>query len=693
MMARIPFVGFVVFHAIGILTGQRMSGNFLLHPELIVAVNLVFAATIFFAYRKRQHRLLSVLVAFFFVGSGIMSTMLQNQQLTFEANSIKSFSYSMYGGTVKTIPEKRKKTLRFEVAVSRVKTDNEWRTIHTKAMVNIPLQAHTVPKAGDFVVVKGNLALPSPPMNPGEFDYQRYLWNKGIVWTAYWQEESFQILPEERSAWSPALWSVRISEWADGQFRNNIQNDRSYGLVKAMLLGRRDDLRSDQIDDYTISGTVHILSVSGMHVMLIFLVISMLFGWLKKLPGGRLLYLSIVVSLLGFYALVTGFPPSVQRATIMCVVLVTADVFRKKHSSVNSLGVSAFIILLLDPLALYDLGFQLSFLAMLGIFLFYKPLEALYTPGNWLLSKTWQVTALSFAAQLATFPISIYYFHQFPFYFWLVNPLVILFTNGLLPAAMLLLAVSLLPFAYLQSAVNWIVEILASGANYSAALPKRLPGYLVENLFLDTFEVIILFVVLFAGWMAYESRDHRWVKITAACSLLLAFYACSSGLQTYLTPTAIIHSVPKHTLFSFREGDKLYLSGDEDFLTDTGAYDFYIKNYAVGQGVREVIFLNDTIATRSQNLYYRSSSGGTLIGVAGKSIYFGEKIQSQAPYDFQVINSSYYPREIAPYVAGRPLFLLGGNVKARATDRWKVIFRENELAFHDLYRDKAILLR
>jgi competence protein ComEC len=693
MIARIPFVGFVVFYAIGILTGQAISGNYLLNINLIVAVNLGFAATIFFLYRKRKHQFLAVTVAAFFVVSGTMSTMLQNQQLAEQASAFKAITYSMYGGTVITIPEKRKKTVRFELSVSLVKIGDQWRKLNTRAMVNIPLGAHSIPLPGDFVLVKGVLELPRTAMNPDEFDYQRYLWSKGIVWTGYLPDDSYQIVSAQNSKWRPGLWSVRVSDWADGQFRKNIQNDLSYGLVKAMLLGRRDDLRSDQIDDYTTSGTVHILSVSGMHVMLVFLVISMLFGWLKKLPGGREIYLTTVVLLLGFYAIVTGFPPSVQRATIMCIVLVTAEVFRKKHSSVNSLGVSAFIILLLDPLALYDVGFQLSFLAMLGIFLFYKPLEALWTPANWLLLKTWQITALSFAAQLATFPISIYYFHQFPFYFWLVNPFVILFTNGLLPAAMLLLVITLLPFNFLQTGINWIVDMLAAGANFSAAVPKRLPGYLIENLFLDSFEVILLFVVLFAIWKAYDSRNYQWVKFTFACTMVLTLYACSSGLQTYLTPAAMMHSVPKHTVFSYREGHKMYISCDESFLTDTAAYDFYIKNYAVRHGVGQTIFLNDAIVSPTRNIYYRRAANSTFIGVGGKSIFIGDKVQTRAALDYQVISSGRFPRKMDLNVTGRPIFLLGGNVKALASDKWKAIFAENQYVFHDLFRDRALLLR
>jgi competence protein ComEC len=692
MIARLPFVGFVVFYAAGILVGQAVTGLFLLDLYHIVAVNLLFAVTCFFLYRSQNQSVLAIGISVFFVVSGALCTLLQNQKLAGEVDGFKGIPYSLYTGIVKTIPEKRKKTFRFELAVTQVKTGSRWIQVNTRAMVNIPSDAPTIPRAGDFVMVKGELERPGPAMNPEEFDYRKYLWNKGIVWTAYLPAMSYQIAGSNKLTWSPGLWSVRVSEWADRQFRESIRDDRSYGLVKAMLLGRRDDLRSDQIDDYTTSGTVHILSVSGMHVMLIFLVISMLFGWMKRLRGGRYLYLATVVLLLIFYSIVTGFPPSVQRATIMCIVLVVAEVFHKKHSSVNSLGVSAFIILLLDPLALYDVGFQLSYLAMLGIFLFYKPLESLWYPSNWLLLKAWQVTALSFAAQLATFPISIYYFHQFPFYFWLVNPFVILFTNGLLPAAMLLLVISFIPIAILQTGISWLVELLASAANFSAAIPKYLPGYLIDNLYLDRFEAALLFGILLMAWLAYEYRDFAWVKLMSAGVAFFVFYACSSGLQTYLTPRATIHAVPKHAVVSYREGDKMYISCDTAFLTDSNAYNFHLKNYAVREGVRETIFLTNQNARNMKSLYYCTAVGGSLMHLKGQTIYMGEGIQSRLALDYQLIVSARYPRDSVFETPGSPVFLLGGNVKARATERWQEIFSKNRHAFHDLYTDGALSL-
>lgn len=693
MIHRLPFVGFVIFFAMGILIGQLASGLPEISLYFVFGSCAAFGAFTFLLYRKGRYTLISCLFALFLVFSGGLSVIFQNQYLNDEVTRIGNVRYSGYEAVVKSLPEKRKKTLRIEVTVKNLRTEKGWLAASTKALVNIPLDAPAIPAPGDHIVVSGKLDRPKAPLNPGEFDYRKYLWNKGIVWTGYLPEGSYEVIKGDQNKWNPAYWSIYVSEWADAQFRVNLPDNRAYGLVKAMLLGRRDDLRTDQVDDYTTSGTVHILSVSGMHVALIFWLISMLFGWMKKRKGGQYIYLVTVVTLLVFYSFVTGFPPTVQRATVMCIVLVIAEVFRKKHSSVNSLAVSAFLILLLDPLALYDVGFQLSYLAMLGIFLFYKPIENIWIPSGWLAQKIWQVTALSFAAQLTTFPISIYYFHQFPSYFWLVNPFVIALTNALLPAAMVLLLFSFLKVSVIQWVINQIVWLLAYLTNISAAVPKSLPGFVIENLYLDRAEVLILYIVLLLIWYAYASREVKWFKMSVLMLTLFAFYAVSVSVQTFLESKAVFHAVPRHNVISFKDRNKLYIASDGAFVTDTNAYNFYIKNYAVSEGVEEHLFLSEMDSAGRCDIYQRKIGENHLFEWKGKTIFMGSHHVTDDRIDYHVLTGVKYPRNNDRFAgASNALFLLGGDIRPRTAERWKQAIVSGGYRLHDLWSDGALLL-
>jgi competence protein ComEC len=590
MISRTPFAGIVFFYIAGIFMGRLSTSVPVSAYQVFLLLFFVFSAVGGWFYYVRKSVWTGICFSLAVLCLGAFVTVAQHDKLFSGPDQLHQADYSSYEAVVKSIPEKRRKTLRIEVAVVRIRSGQRWLATNARALLNIAADASVLPSPSEHIVVSGVLSRPDKAKNPEQFDYRTYLQKKGILWTGYLQDGSFHIIGHEKNRSGPFVWSMVVSEWADDVFRKNITDDRSYGLIKAMLLGRRDDLRSDQVDDYTTSGTVHILSVSGMHVAIIFLVISLMLGWLKRWKYGRVIYLISIVLLLGFYALVTGLPASVQRATLMCIVFVIAEVFSRKHQPMNTLCLSAFIILLFDPSALYDVGFQLSYLAMSGIFLFYEPIAGVFTPSNRLSKYVWQITALSLAAQLTTFPLSLYYFHQFPTYFWLVNPFVIAFTNVLLPAALVLLFVSVLNLVWLENLVAWVVDMSAFLTNYSVAIPKFLPGYLIENLYLNKVEVCFLFLVLFLVWYSYHQREYIYLKFAYLTVFVFTIYAVSNSLQVYWSPALVVHSVPRHSVVSVSHGGKLYVASDKGFQTDSAAYLFYLKDYAVSLGTNEVIF-------------------------------------------------------------------------------------------------------
>lgn len=502
--------------------------------------------------------------------------------------SLKALEYTTYTAEVTTLPEKRNNSIRFEVVTQQFHSGDQWTNYSVNALIYLPDNLPAVPKPGDRLVIQGRLEPCAPPQNPEQFDYAQYLRNKGILFTAFVNAHSYQLIPLKLNA-DPVYWPETVSQWADDRFHEHISDPAAYGLVKAMLLGRRDDLGTEQVGDYVISGAVHILSVSGMHVAIIFLAISAAFGWVKRWRFGKWIYLVLMAALLGFYALVTGLPPSVQRAALMCMVLVTAEVMERKHHPMNTLAFSALIILLLDPCALYDVGFQLSYLAMAGIFLLYEPIYGIFKIENRVWRFSWQVTALAFAAQLATFPLSLFYFHQFPTYFWLVNPLVVAFTNILLPAALVLLLVSLSGISWLSWLVGQVVTFSGRLTDWAASIPRSLPGHLLENLHLNKVEVILLYSVMLFAWYALYARSLGHLKLAFAGMIVFATISITGSLDVYLNADTLSFQIPKHQVVGFKTGNVLYLVSDKAFTGDSRAFDFNVKNYAIAQEIQEII--------------------------------------------------------------------------------------------------------
>ena len=206
----------------------------------------------------------------------------------------------------------------------------------------------------------------------------------------------------------------------DDKLSAYIDSEQELVTVKAMLLGRRDEVTSEMENVYQSTGTSHILAVSGLHFGIVFLLFSIIFGWLKT---GRLRWLYYLLVLLGIwsFAFLTGSSPSVMRASLMLTIVLVAEFSSRKSSIYNSIFVSAFLLLLFDPYLLFSVSFQLSYAAVLGIVYLYQRIYALVFLRSSILNFLWKITTVSLSVQMITFPITLFYFHQFPLVFPVTN--------------------------------------------------------------------------------------------------------------------------------------------------------------------------------------------------------------------------------------------------------------------------------
>ena len=191
-------------------------------------------------------------------------------------------------------------------------------------------------------------------------------------------------------------------------------------IAKALIIGDKSLLDQETKNSFGATGAMHVLAVSGLHIGIISQLLLFIFQFFSKVIQRRNAVIFVVI-LLWIYALLTGFSPSVVRAVFMFTVLMSAQEMGGNYSPINTLFFTAFVLALINPFVLYDIGFQLSYLAMLGIFTLYKPIVAWYKPKNKVLNYLWQGSAIGFAAQAMTVPLTLYYFHQFPNYFALTN--------------------------------------------------------------------------------------------------------------------------------------------------------------------------------------------------------------------------------------------------------------------------------
>lgn len=377
-------------------------------------------------------------------------------------------------------------------------------------------------KYGDQLIVSGKLFPVSPPGNPHEFNFQQYLSYQKIYAHAFVKRTEIKKAgnkPPNRIF----QYAYNIQGEASKIIDEHISQPRENGIAKALLLGIKDHLDNEIKKSYSAAGAMHVLAVSGLHVGIVFMFIHFLLGKMKKTQLGRILFGLIAIIFIWIYAVITGLSPSVLRAATMFSIVALGEINSVKGNIYNSLGLAAFILLLFDPYLIYSVGFQLSFSAVFGIVYLQKKIYRLVEFNHWLFDKAWAITCVSIAAQMATFPLTAFYFHQFPTYFLVSNLVVIPAATLMLVGGLLMLLIDPIVYSlsdfigYLLSKLIWIV-------NESVSLVQSLPNSLIEWIYLDLTGLVLTYcIVIFLIWgLHHKSFKTLLIGVTVFFGFLTA---------------------------------------------------------------------------------------------------------------------------------------------------------------------------
>lgn len=415
-----------------------------------------------------------------------------------------------------------------------------------------------------------------PPRNPGEFDYRTHLSRRGVTGRVYLKEGDW--LPLGLNDGNPLLaFALRFRASLLGVLQRNGITEEEFGVGAAILLGYDESLPAQVRQNYVAAGAMHVLCVSGMHVGVIYMLAAFVLGLMGKGRRRDTFKRILLLALVWFYALITGLSPSILRSTFMITMLVFGVLIHRKGFTLNSMAASAFVLLLVNPNNLYAIGFQLSYAAVLGIFLLQPPIYNLIYVRNKLLDKAWEITAVSLSAQIATMPFTVYYFHQCTPYFWLSNLLMTPVSFVVIMMGMLLFLVSWVP--WLSVWVGKGVWLGLHGMNGVVSCIERLPLSLIKGLYMSRLEffLALLLLVLLLLWVQLEKKRMlmEMLVVGLAFSLSLAVRSERTACQQRM----VVYSLRNHTAVDFIEGTSHLLLCDEGLLSDPASIDYSLKGY------------------------------------------------------------------------------------------------------------------
>lgn len=353
-------------------------------------------------------------------------------------------------------------------------------------------------KAGDGI--EGVSVLEKPSNFAGStFDYRRYLLYHGYVATTFlyiddWRRAAVDIT---------SLSLVERTRIAALRFRGNLLagyrdmgfSAQDYAVVAAMTLGEKSLLSDELKDDYSVSGASHVLALSGLHLGIIYAVLLLLFAGRKR----NLFVQIMMICAIWAYVFIVGMSVSVLRSAIMLTIYSLISLLNRDKMSLNALSVAAVIILLANPLYFYDVGFQMSFVSVMFIFIFYRPVFALLPCGvrnmpvvRWI----WQMMSVSVAAQIGVAPLVAFYFGRFSCYFLLTNLIVVPAATVILYGAVFMAVLSVFP--PLQALLAKMLVRVVAWFNDGVSLVASLPGASIEGIDIGLVQLLMVYVIIFS---------------------------------------------------------------------------------------------------------------------------------------------------------------------------------------------------
>ena len=404
-------------------------------------------------------------------------------------------------------------------------------------------------QVGDVLMLNADFSTIENKNNPGEFDVKSFWNNKNIYQIGFVSESDFRLIEHnEPNYFQRFFHSVR--DKLAFQLSQSLDNE-VLGVANALLLGDKQLLSAEVRTHFSNAGAMHVLAVSGLHVgIVLYLLMFILSRFPRVLSKRSAVIIAVVV--IWVYAGVTGFSPSVIRASFMFSMLVLAQLSGRNFNAMNVLFFTAFVLLAFNPLLIYDIGFQLSYLAMVGIFLLYPLVSTLFYIENKWIRKLWEGTAVGISAQALTVPLTLYYFHQFPNYFILTNIGMMIFSGVLLGVGLLFFAVQW--SSYLLIAVGWILKIGLLFMLYFVQVIDWIPGSVAKGFTLSSSLLSLIYFLIICAIFLPLKR----MKLPVFATILIVFLVLQWDRYENLNSKELVVFNADDVVISIKSKDKIY---------------------------------------------------------------------------------------------------------------------------------------
>ncbi|MBN2892761.1 MAG: ComEC family competence protein [Bacteroidales bacterium] len=683
-----PFIAIFPPFAAGILFSILIpfNGDF-----IIVAIILSLFATIYINKKlsKQKPSLFGFSAYLFIFLTGIYTVNINKA----ETPKIDNSAEYVFEGIIIEPPQEKTKTIQCVVDVEAYKDSTEWKNFSTKSVVYF--QKDSVSESfqyGDRIVFQGYLNEITNAGNPAEFNYKAFMQNKGIFATSYSKKGEFIILEHKlgnffiRSALNLRNNLLEI-------YRNEGFQDQEFAVLSALTLGYRDEIDKETRQMFANTGAMHILAVSGLHVGIIFLILTTMLKFMDKNKKLRIIRAVIIILSLWIFAAIAGLSPSVSRSALMFSLFVIGKLLQRATSTYNIIFASAVILLFFNPLNLLSVGFQLSYAAVLSIVFFQPYIYKLFLFQKWLPDKIWALTSVSIAAQIGTMPIGLYYFHQFPNYFFLTNILVIPLASIILYLAVLLLIIAtIVPFfaGFFSFLLKLSMKTLILGVNFI----DKIPYSTTQGISISGIQIFILYAIIISFFLFWIYNRKNLIYLFLISSI---FYLSLNIIDNYKIKTSnqlIIFNTKEALLLNVLKGDENIVITDTSEISNFNysAKPYWIKTKSPEPTVFDLDSLNKI--KYNSNLLRFNNNFFAIGNIKFLLLENSELLNNYAPQkievDYVILSKNAYIEipELIELVDFKEIIFDGTN-KYWRTEKWEEQCKNQNISCFDITKNGA----
>jgi competence protein ComEC len=576
MITRFPIARITFWFIGGILLAFYAKQN-LITAFFFLGITLLFCGYSFYKSNKTftPNSTFGMALYLVFFSIGITTTLFHNETLYKNHYTQNESNFEDSKNFHLVLLEKLKNSTKYNRYFAKV-ISVENKSSCGKILLNIKKDSvEKTMKIGNQLLVHDQLLHHFKPNNPNQFDYGKYLETKGVYAQIYTEPTAVKI-------------STKIEKgifYYTSNFRNTIIENlaksgfkkEELAVIAALILGQQQDISPEVLRDYQYAGAVHILSVSGLHVGFILLFIIFLLQPIPNTKLGNTSKLVIVILSLWLFAFVAGLAPSVVRSTVMFSFIAVGMHLKRETNTFHTAIVSLFLILLFEPLFLFDIGFQLSYLAVFSILWLQPILDKIWQPKNKIITYFWNILTVSFAAQIGTLPLSIYYFHQFPGLFFITNLILIPFLSVIMALGTLLMILAY--FDWIPVLLSKTVEVCITITNTIISKIASVESFVLTAIPLS-FSLMLLTYLIIVSWIIWFQKP-KFNKLLVALASLFLFQIIlfSTKWNSENNGELIVFNVMKKSIIAMKNDSSINLFSSEA-ITKNSFEERMLQTYA-----------------------------------------------------------------------------------------------------------------